>query len=223
MCGSPPDAIAGPPQSSLNKAPAYCMVQATALAHCGQVPTLVLLPHKTCEAYDFPLGVVIWKQYRRSSQSTAITEQLSRSWIRPPATAPRGWHMRFPPCVKKYSLSQVVVTSPVLLYGLCRKSPLVLGSWGQLRNHFSRYYNKMAWQADQWREQQRTDSVGMIPETRGSAHTAPNPGYTDPTVATPTASSLVCKCSESSATAWMDGSCRTSQSETASDPEPVCP
>lgn len=56
----------------------------------GGVTTLALLPNKTRVAYDFPLGVVIWKQYRRSSQSTAITEQLSRSWIRPPATAPRG-------------------------------------------------------------------------------------------------------------------------------------
>lgn len=51
--------------------------------------------------YVLPEGEVIWKQYRRSSHSTAITELLSRSSTMPPATAPRGWHMRFPPWVKK--------------------------------------------------------------------------------------------------------------------------
>lgn len=44
-----------------------------------------------------------------------MTELLSRSSTMPPATAPRGWHMRFPPWVKKKSLSQAVVTKPVLL------------------------------------------------------------------------------------------------------------
>lgn len=45
----------------------------------------------------------------------AMTELLSRSSTMPPATAPLGWHMRFPPWVKKKSLSQAVVTKPVLL------------------------------------------------------------------------------------------------------------
>lgn len=66
-------------------------------------------------AHVLPDGDVIWKQYRLSSQSTAMTELLSRSRTIPPATAPRGWHMRLPPWVKKKSLSQAVVTKPVLL------------------------------------------------------------------------------------------------------------
>lgn len=51
---------------------------------------------QTLFPYVLPLGEVIWKQYRRSSHSTAMTELLSRSRTIPPATAPRGWHIRFP-------------------------------------------------------------------------------------------------------------------------------
>lgn len=36
-------------------------------------------PQRKPVSYALPVGVVIWKQYLLSSQSTAITEQLSRS------------------------------------------------------------------------------------------------------------------------------------------------
>lgn len=50
---------------------------ARSLLSVKAVPTLFAqVRHR---AYGLPLGVEIWKQYRRSSQSTAITEQLSRS------------------------------------------------------------------------------------------------------------------------------------------------
>lgn len=70
-----------------------------------------------CLTNFLPSKDVIWKQKRRSSQSTAITEQLSMSMTRPPATSPRAWLIRFPPWVKKYCRSQEDETRPVLLEG----------------------------------------------------------------------------------------------------------
>lgn len=66
-------------------------------------------------AHFLPSNEVTWKQKRRSSQSTAITEQLSRSVTSPPATSPRPWCMRLPPCVKKYWRSHDDDTRLVLL------------------------------------------------------------------------------------------------------------
>lgn len=50
---------------------------ASSLLSVRAVPTLSAQARHG--AYGLPLGVEIWKQYRLSSQSTAITEQLSRS------------------------------------------------------------------------------------------------------------------------------------------------
>lgn len=66
-------------------------------------------------SHFLPSKEVTWKQKRRSSQSTAMTEQLSRSVTSPPATSPRAWCIRLPPCVKKYWRSQDDDTRPVLL------------------------------------------------------------------------------------------------------------
>lgn len=65
--------------------------------------------------YFLPSKDVIWKQKRLSSQSTAITEQLSKSITSPPATSPRHWLIKFPPWVKKYCRSHVELTKLVLL------------------------------------------------------------------------------------------------------------
>lgn len=69
-----------------------------------------------------------------------MTELLSRSRTIPPATAPRGWHIRFPPCVKKNSRSHAVVTSPVLLQdtqsSACYKRHLL--TWSNLTDEVIR-------------------------------------------------------------------------------------
>lgn len=78
-----------------------------------------------------PSKDVTWKQKRRSSLSTAMTEQLSRSVTRPPATSVRPCCMRLPPCVKKYWRSQEDDTRPVLLphrQNQCHKA-LQDGEW----------------------------------------------------------------------------------------------
>lgn len=66
-------------------------------------------------SHFLPSNDVTWKQKRRSSLSTAMTEQLSRSVTSPPATSPRPCCIRLPPCVKKYWRSQEDETRPVLL------------------------------------------------------------------------------------------------------------
>ncbi len=82
------------------------------------IPCKILLIEK-CKKHEpshfLPSKEVTWKQKRRSSQSTAMTEQLSRSVTSPPATSPRPWCIRLPPCVKKYWRSHDDETSPVLL------------------------------------------------------------------------------------------------------------
>ena len=83
--------------------------QAIECIHERQVSIFFLHSH------FLPSKEVTWKQKRRSSLSTAMTEQLSRSVTSPPATSPRPCCIRLPPCVKKYWRSQDVDTSPVLL------------------------------------------------------------------------------------------------------------